>query len=451
MFPNPQEALPQPGRLSLEQYRKLAKDLVKVCKTADHEAIRNRITLWIRDLVRHSGLELTPGLPVAIERWIDEVTTFTIKTLLDGKRTCALTDAQFVIARCHGFASWPRFVQHIEQASIATSAVAEFEAAADAIVSGDLTTLEQLIKTHPTLVRQQSTREHHATLLHYTSANGVEGYRQRTPANIVEIAALLLQAGAQIDAEADVYRGGCTTLGLAATSVHPETAGVQEPLLQLLLDHGAQVEKPNLAGNGTGAVVSCLANGRLQAAVFLASRGAHLDLEGAAGVGRLDTVKTFFDTSGRLLPPATQRQLQKGFLWACMYGWEDVVVFLLDRGADVRDPAESGATGLHWAAGGAHLGIVKRLLHAGAPLEALNRWGGTVLEHAGHGLEHNAAKAGFAPIFEALLAAGAVMRGTEVPGAGIAGWLRWLSRLKDIPDTEIDRIAEIFRRYASTG
>ncbi|NUQ30343.1 MAG: ankyrin repeat domain-containing protein [Acidobacteriaceae bacterium] len=446
MFPNPQDALPQPARLSLEQYRKVAKELVKVCKTRDPEAVRNRITLWIRDLVRHSGLDLTPTLPVATERWIDEVTTFAIQILLDGKRTCALTDAQFVIARSHGFASWPRFVQHIEQASVVTSAVAEFEAAADAIISGDQATLKLLIDKNSGLVQQRSTREHHATLLHYTSANGVEGYRQRTPANIVEIAEFLLKAGAEIDAEADVYGGGCTTLGLAATSVHPEAAGVQEALLQLLLDHGAQIEKPNLAGNGTGAVVSCLANGRLQAAVFLASRGAHLELEGAAGVGRIDTVKTFFDTSGRLLPPATQRQLQKGFLWACMYGWEDVVVFLLEHGADVRDPAETGATGLHWAAGGAHLGIIKRLLLAEAPLEELNRWGGTVLEHAGYGLEHNTANADFVPTFEALLAAGAVIRGAEVPGS----WLRWIDRLKDTPVPVKDRLAEIFRRYAST-
>jgi len=449
VFPNPQDALPQPARLNLEQYRKLAKDLVKICKTGDNEAIRNRVAQWIRDLVRHSGLDLTPGLPVTIERWIDEVTNFAIQTLLlskrvQGKRTCALTDAQFVIARCQGFASWPRFVQYLEQVSITTSAVAEFEAAADAIIRGDLTTLQQLVEKNPSLVRQHSTREHHATLLHYTSANGVEGYRQRTPHNIVAIAEFLLQSGSQIDAEADVYGGGCTTLGLAATSVHPETAGVQEALLQLLLDHGAQIEKPNLAGNGTGAVVSCLANGRLQAAVFLASRGAHLDLEGAAGVGKLDMVKTFFDAYG--LQSSTRRQLQKGFLWACMYGWEEVVAFLLEHGADVRDPAETGATGLHWAAGGAHLGIVKRLLQAKAPLEELNRWGGTVLEHAGHGLEHNTAKAGFAATFEALLAAGAVMRGAEIPES----WLRWIDRLKDVPAAEKDRVTEIFRRYAST-
>ncbi|HYU08130.1 MAG TPA: hypothetical protein VEK77_01975 [Gemmatimonadales bacterium] len=34
MFPNPQDALPLPPRPSLQQYRKLAKDLVKACDSA---------------------------------------------------------------------------------------------------------------------------------------------------------------------------------------------------------------------------------------------------------------------------------------------------------------------------------------------------------------------------------------------------------------------------------
>jgi hypothetical protein len=58
------------------------------------------------------------------------------------------------------------------------------------------------------LARAKSDREHGGTLLIYTSANGVERYRQGTPAT------------------ADVYGGGCTTLGLAATSTHPRLAGV---------------------------------------------------------------------------------------------------------------------------------------------------------------------------------------------------------------------------------
>jgi len=39
-------------------------------------------------------------------------------------------------------------------------------------------------------------RRHHATLLHYVGANGIESFRQKTPANAVDIARLLLDAGA---------------------------------------------------------------------------------------------------------------------------------------------------------------------------------------------------------------------------------------------------------------
>lgn len=289
-------------------------------------------------------------------------------------------------------------------------------------------------------MQERSSREHRATLLHYTSANGVEGYRQKTPKKIVEIAELLLRAGADVNAEADVYGGGCTALGLAATSVHPQAAGVQEQLLQLLLDHGAVIEKPNLAGNKHSAVIACLANGQPRAAEFLATRGAQLDLAGAAGIGRADVVRTFFQSSGSLKPPATKKQLQNGFIWACMYGHEDVAAFLLDRGADLRDPADSGATGLHWAAGGGHVRIVKLLLDHGAPLEELNRWGGTVLEQAGWGFEHSARGTDFAPVFETLLAAGAKIGGR---------WLAWIEKVKDRSGEEKERVAEIFRRYGA--
>jgi ankyrin repeat protein len=441
MFPNPQDALRHPPNPSVEQYRKLAKDLAKVCRAGTADGIRNWVSAFVQDLVQRNGLVISPGLTVRASRWNDQVTEFATKTLRQGKRTCALADAQFVIARSLGFTSWPRLVKHLEEMASMTSPVTEFEAAANAIVTGDLNILRDLLARNPDLVRQRSTREHRAALLHYTAANGVEGYRQITPQNIVEIARFLFESGAEVDAEANVYGGGCTTLGLAATSVHPELAGVQEELLQLLLDHGALIEKPNLAGNGHGAVIACLANGRQKAAVFLASRGASLNLESAAGAGRLEIVKTSFHTDGTLLPPATKRDLQAGFLWACMYGHEDVASFLLEHGADFRDAAGTGATGLHWAAGGGHLSIVRRLLDLGSPLEENNRWGGSVLEHAGHGFEHETSMVDFIPTFEALLAAGAMIRGR---------WLEWIGNLRTRSGAEKALAMEVFKRYGAT-
>jgi hypothetical protein len=77
-----------------------------------------------------------------------------------------------------------------------TSTVAAFEAAALALVSGDTGTLRRLLRAHPRLVHARPTREHTATLLHYVSANGLEGYRQLSPTNSGEIAERLIGAGA---------------------------------------------------------------------------------------------------------------------------------------------------------------------------------------------------------------------------------------------------------------
>src|SRR4029077_9785216 len=119
--------------------------------------------------------------------------------------------------RAHGFLSWPKFVQHIESLDRASSPVSAFEAAAHAIVTGDVATLKCLLREQPTLIRARSTREHRSTLLHYVAANGVESYRQVTPKNIATVTEILLAAGADVNSEAVVYGGGCTTLGLVAT------------------------------------------------------------------------------------------------------------------------------------------------------------------------------------------------------------------------------------------
>ena len=90
---------------------------------------------------------------------------------------------------------------------------------------------------------------HGATLLHYVSANGVEGYRQKTPPNVVEITKLLLAAGADVNAKAHCYGGGDTTLGLTATSMHPANAGVMIPMLETLVAAGGRREQQ---GRGLG-------------------------------------------------------------------------------------------------------------------------------------------------------------------------------------------------------
>ena len=116
MYPNPQQALPLPSRPNLEQYKKLAKDLVKACRSGDPAAIRDWAVRWIEKL---AALQDAPRSLLRNEKEIsahvDPVEQFARDALSRGdEATCALTDAQFVIARAHGFLSWPKFVKHVE-------------------------------------------------------------------------------------------------------------------------------------------------------------------------------------------------------------------------------------------------------------------------------------------------------------------------------------------------
>jgi hypothetical protein len=266
LFPSPHDALPLPPRPTHEQYAKVAKDLSAACKSDDTEAIRKWAADWVQGLVKATSLTVTNHLPVSIPRWIDMVAEFAQRHLSAGDPAarCSVSGAQYVIARSHGFENWLKFSETLEAVKNPHSAVSQFEAAADAIVTGDIHTLERLLLENPKLARARSAREHRATLLHYVGANGVEGYRQKTPKNIVAIAELLLASGADVNAEADVYGGGATPLALVATSIHPQHAGVQTALMEKLLAHGAVI--------GDSDVADCVANGQPQAADFLAKR-----------------------------------------------------------------------------------------------------------------------------------------------------------------------------------
>jgi ankyrin repeat protein len=364
------DALPLTPHPDLEQYRKLAKDLLRACKSETEEEIREWAERWakrVAELQGRPGAEFQKHAQGARWQWRK------MRESQDLSARCTLAGAQFFLARCHGFTSWPKFAKHLKALERADSPVSIFETAVDAIVNGDVPTLQKLLNESPSLVGERSMREHRSTLLHYVSANGVEDFRQKTPKNVVEIATLLLDAGAEVNAESDAYGGHSTALNLTATSCHPEDAGVQIPLLELLLGRGAVI--------GEKDVIACLHNGRGQAAAFLAGRGACLDLEGAAGSGRLDVVRTFFNHDGTLKPPTTSEQMKNGFAWACEFGRTAVVDFLLQRGASVHDKLpHHGQTGLHWAAWEGHADTVKLLLNRGARVDTLDdAFGGTPL------------------------------------------------------------------------
>jgi hypothetical protein len=79
------DALPLPPRPNLEQYKKRAKDLVKICKSGERDALRAWVTEWVETLVKLYDLDIalpraghrayTPAeIDYRIERTVDRIT-----------------------------------------------------------------------------------------------------------------------------------------------------------------------------------------------------------------------------------------------------------------------------------------------------------------------------------------------------------------------------------------
>ena len=460
-------AKPFPPRPSLEQYKKQAKDLVKAYRSDDADARRRvheqlpgvteiRFALadaqftiarehgfesWPRFArhIKESGIRLSSA-PVwkAAEKAIVAGDIVRLEALLRDARDVfsserpqswwnnTLTpdygagDARAIIASTHKFDTWDHFLAHQASMRDPTSDIARFESAVDMVIGGDMMSLTRALNDHPDLIVGRSKRQHHSMLLHYVGANGVEGFRQHTPANAVAVTELLLDRGADVNAMADMY-GGSTTLGLAATSLHPKRAGVQEPLIQLLLDRGATFDDPSAQRRSL--VGSCLENGRPEAAEYLATRGAPLDLRSAAGVGRLDVVRSYCSNDAAK-PSAFE--VESALLAAATHGRTAVAQYLLNQGISV-DAEADGFTAANASATSGHLDTLRMFIGRGASLEKKNRYGGTSLGGALWGLLNRRTETPaevYVRIIELLVTSGAI-----VPRS----FVRWWKEVDEVP------------------
>ena len=212
-------------------------------------------------------------------------------------------------------------------------AVDAFERAADAVVNGDLDTLEQLLRERPRLATARSRRPHRCTLLHYLGANGFEGWRQKTPANAVDVIDRLIAAGSDPNAVCYTYRGGPGehTAGLLASSGHPRAAGLTLAMLSALARGGMRQDP-------VYALLTALHEGR--------------------GAGRLAEAAAQVD--------AESEAARLAFVESAMLGEADLAVALLDAGVDVNTRRGDGATALHQAAFDGNADLVDTLIARGA-------------------------------------------------------------------------------------
>lgn len=277
---------------------------------------------------------------------------------------------------------------------------AKFHPAVDAIESGDVERLRALVHADPSLATSRSSTSH-PTLLQCLVLNGKGQPRQ------LEMARVLIDAGADVDGPL----GACASCDNVAAAT-------------LLLDSGAAVD-----GTGGWSPLEEALYWNSQGVIeLLVRRGASTrNLRIAAGLGRVDIMKTFFADDDRLRsdagpvnwpwgdlsviersnhPPDGKRMLAEkfasfhqdrqgildnAFVYACMHGHVDAATFLLGKGARINvipGGFDYSGTALHYAALNGRREMVEFLIDQGADVTITDtKVGGTPAgwaEYGGH-------------------------------------------------------------------
>jgi ankyrin repeat protein len=227
-----------------------------------------------------------------------------------------------------------------------------FRRAVELFDTGDIGGLREHLLTHPEVVHQRVTFEggnyfRNPALLEFIAENPTRN--GRLPKNAVEGARVMLEAGAKAD-----RKSLDSALDLVASSSVARESGLQIPLIDLLVDYGAD---PNAA-----TYVASL-YGEFGSVRRLLKRGAKLDLLVAAALNRPLEAEA-------ALSEAEEESRQRALAMAAQHGNADIVRLLLDAGADPNRFAPVGghshATPLHQAALGGHEDVVRLLVERGA-------------------------------------------------------------------------------------
>jgi len=242
-----------------------------------------------------------------------------------------------------------------------------------ALDSGDVEKLKALLEANPGLSRYQCrTGDRYergyfagATLLHHIAGNPI---RCPLPSNIIDVARVLVSHG--FDATA-----GAETIGLLLTSKQASEAGVAAPLIDLLVEAGAEMDwsRRDLLDNP-------LLNVAPATARALIARGAKMELRHAAGLGDLEAL-------ARLYRP---QESDEALIYACIRGQTEAAAWLIHRGGQgdvlLQPGGQTLRTALHEAANRGHIEIVSLLLESGARTDVIEpRWEGTPAGWADHG------------------------------------------------------------------
>jgi ankyrin repeat protein len=321
-------------------------------------------------------------------------------------------DARLVYAREHGFETWDDLKSRVNLfASNSTAAANEpFMAAFAALQSGDVANFAASLRTHPRLAGERGTNGNTLLNLAVSFAGKPDWKGGLSPIEA------LLAAGSDVSEGND---RGWTPLHQAAYANKPEIAS-------LLIEKGAPLDAEAHGAGGTPLVVALFWGHREVSELLGVHSVSPGNLRAAAGLGIPELVEACFDTGGTLTseacaargfyrphsgfpdwqPSTDPREvLDEAFVWACKSGRLAVLERLIGAGANINADPYRG-TPLIWASVCNRAETVEWLLNHGADINRKATFGGAT---HGQGITalHLAAQYGHLPVVKLLVERGA--------------------------------------------
>jgi ankyrin repeat protein len=313
-----------PARPSLEQLRKQAKSLLKGQQAAAREALKR---------IRESH-------PQGRDRSDAQIAASAF----------ALRDAQLVIAREHGFASWPKLQAHVKTLEVVGTTAELEEALRDAAGKGDLARLNSLLDAHPELIDERGGEGVRTALHHAVFGNSEPAVK------------LLLERGANPNIRCE---------GDNAYPLHFAVEKYRFPIVRLLVEHGADTigegdyHELGVIGWAT-AWPNIAADPELVA--YLLAHGARHNIFSAVAMGDVKAIRELVART----PGDLERRMNGTIMrsmplhLAVMKNQADAMRTLLDLGANTESLAAAGFSALDVAALHGRSELAQVLLARGA-------------------------------------------------------------------------------------
>jgi ankyrin repeat protein len=382
--------------LDLGQLRKQAKEIVRERRS---EGRPIKLSEAQFELAREHGFASWPNLKDYLSRLDAEQPFHTDIDYYEGRAAgiatvngVSVAEARLDLARRHGFPSWNRLRRHVAALAGGTEPPPPFMLAYRAVEDDDVETLAAMLDAHPELIE----------------ARGTNGNDLLGMARSVEAARLLLDRGA------DPNRGN----DYGWTKLHQAGYSNWVTMAELMTAAGGRLGV-SARGDGDTPLVAALFWGHREVVPLLGLEPGNLRV--AAGLGLPEMIRELHGTPAAGAHRAfyrphggfpswqpsedPQEVIDEALVWAAKADRVEVLGLLVELGARVDADPYRG-TALIWAAANGHAASVRKLVELGADPNWRATFGGPT---HGQGVTalHLAAQAGRAEAVEALLGLGA--------------------------------------------